>query len=270
LNHRLDSQDAAPGAPGAKGLVGAENFRDLGGLAAEDGRRLRKGVLLRSDRLCTLTAADWRVLAEGELATICDLRSNAERARHPNGVPKTIGARVLEFDLHNDLRADQRLVGRLSQMPTAGGAAEVMLGIYGNFPREFIAVLRVIRDRLLAGGTPLLIHCTAGKDRTGFVIAVLLRMLRIATDQIEADYIASRGWLYSKSRRAAMAQHLSLSVSAAELDAVLDAVLDARPSYLRAAFEALNREFGSFDRYLIDAIGISDNERDQLSRTLLH
>jgi protein tyrosine/serine phosphatase len=58
LNRRVDSQDAAPGELGAKGLVGAENFRDLEGLAAEDGRRLRKGVLFRSDRLCILTAAD--------------------------------------------------------------------------------------------------------------------------------------------------------------------------------------------------------------------
>jgi protein-tyrosine phosphatase len=269
LNRTLQTHDAAQVAPGAMCLVGAENFRDLGGLAAEDGRRLRKGALLRSDRLCDLTHADWRVLAQAELATICDLRSNAERERHPNAVPETIRAKVLEFDIHNDLRADQRLVGRLSQMPTAAGAVEVMSGIYSDFPREFVAVLRVIRDHLLAGGTPLLIHCTAGKDRTGFVVAVLLRMLGIAPEQIEADYIASRGWLCSTRRRGAMARHLSESVPAPTMDAVLDAVLDARPSYLRAAFAALSHDFGSFERYVSDTIGVSDAQRDQLSLTLL-
>jgi protein-tyrosine phosphatase len=269
LNRRRQTHDTVQVAPGAICLVGAEHFRDLGGLAAEGGRRLRKGVLLRSDRLCDLTHADWRVLAQLELATICDLRSNAERERHPNAVPEAIRAKVLEFDIHNDLRADQRLVGRLSKRPTAAGAAEVMFGIYSDFPRELISVLRVIRDHLLGGGTPLLIHCTAGKDRTGFVVAVLLRMLGIASEQIEADYIASRGWLYSTHRRDAMARHLSGSVPAPTMDAVLDAVLDARPSYLRAAFAALNHEFGSFERYVTDTLGVSDAQGEQLFLTLL-
>jgi protein-tyrosine phosphatase len=262
--------DAMIDLPGATVRTGAGNFRDLGGLVADDGRRLRPSVLLRSDRLCDVGPTGWEALTQLELAAICDLRSIAERERHPNSVPGTLRVQVLEFDVHNDLRADQFLVDQLSQNPTLEGAAEVMIRIYGRFPGEFILPLRRICNHLLSGGVPMLIHCTAGKDRTGFVIAVLLHVLGIKPEHIEADYLASGGTKRSDHLRAALARRLASRVQPSAMDAVLDTVLDAHPTYLRASFAALNRQFGSLELYVRDEIGISDTQRGQLRCSLLY
>ena len=72
-------------------IAGVTNFRSLGGLPTVDGRRLRPHALMRADRLIGLDERDWASLARTGLATICDLRSDAERAEHPNAVPSALG-----------------------------------------------------------------------------------------------------------------------------------------------------------------------------------
>ncbi len=250
-------------------LDGVSNFRDLGGLPAADGRRLRPRVLLRSERLCDLTTGDWAQLAGLPLTTICDLRSVAERDRHPNSVPAAMSARALDFDIRNDLRADPGLIAMLRQSPDAAGAAEVMTEIYRRLPRNLASALGQICASLSEGGAPMLIHCAAGKDRTGFAVAVLLRLLGVPTEAVEADYLASRGWPGAHRHRAPLARRLALSIDSASMDGVIDAVLDVRNGYLGAAFSTIDREYGSFERYCEQAVGLSGERRARLRDTLL-
>jgi protein-tyrosine phosphatase len=76
-------------------LSGATNFRSLGGLPAAGGRRIRPHALMRADRLIGLDERDWSALARAGLVTICDLRSDAERAEHPNRLPPGLEVREL-------------------------------------------------------------------------------------------------------------------------------------------------------------------------------
>ena len=266
---RPDDVTANGGAPQVLRLAGATNFRSLGGLPAAGGRRIRPHALMRADRLAALTGDDWRALAATGLATICDLRSESERVEHPNAVPPGLALRELHCDIRNDLRADPALARLLAGDPTARGAERVMVEIYRRFPAYMGRTLATVVDRLLAGGAPMLVHCSAGKDRTGFVVAMLLHALEVPEELIREDYLASRAWPGAISHHASLAARLGAVVPPHELAAAVDTVLDVREVYLDAALDSLRHEFGSPQRYLEVAAGVDAARIDRLRNDLL-
>jgi len=250
-------------------FAGVTNFRSLGGLPAAGGRRLRSHALMRADRLVGLDARDWQALARTGLATICDLRSDAERAEHPNAVPFTLRVHELNCRVNNDLRADPSLARLMAEDPSARGAERVMIEIYRRFPSYMGATLSAVVERLLEGGAPMLVHCSAGKDRTGFVIAMLLHALDVPEPLIREDYLASRHWPGAIHHRASLAERLGRFMPASELAAAVDTVIDVREVYLDAALGAAVTEFGSTNRYLELAAGLDATRRELLREALL-
>jgi len=253
----------------ALALAGATNFRSLGGLPAADGRRIRPHAIMRADRLVGLGEDDWRALREIGLATICDLRSDAERAEHPNRVPAHLPLREMNCDIRNDLRADPALARLLLDEPNARGAEQVMIEIYRRFPRYMGGTLAAIVDQVLAGGAPLLVHCSAGKDRTGFVVAMLLHALGVPEPLIREDYLASRRWPGAQTHRASLESRLGTFIAAHELPDAVDTVLDVRDAYLDAALEATIADFGSIERYLESEARLDAARRGLLQDRLL-
>lgn len=249
-------------------LAGATNFRSLGGLPAAGGRRIRPHALMRADRLSALSDSDWQTLAGTGIMTICDLRSAAERDEHPSAIPGQLSIHEVHCEISNDLRADPGLARLLVGDPSARGAELVMIEIYRRFPSHMGGTLRSIVERLLDGGAPLLVHCSAGKDRTGFVVAMLLHALEVPEEIIRADYLASRSWPGSDSHRPSLEARLGSFVPAAELRAAVDTVLDVRGVYLDAALRATEAEFGSVWRYLEVAARL-DSARVELLRAQL-
>jgi len=250
-------------------FAGVTNFRSLGGLPAAGGRRLRSHALMRADRLVGLDERDWQALARTGLATICDLRSDAERAEHPNAVPFTLRVHELNCRVNNDLRADPSLARLMAEDPSARGAERVMIEIYRRFPSYMGATLSAVVERLLEGGAPMLVHCSAGKDRTGFVIAMLLHALDVPEPLIREDYLASRHWPGAIHHRASLAERLGRFMPASELAAAVDTVIDVREVYLDAALGAAVTEFGSTNRYLELAAGLDATRRELLREALL-
>jgi protein-tyrosine phosphatase len=250
-------------------LTGASNFRSLGGLPAAGGRRLRPYALMRADRLAGLDDTDWDALAQAGLATICDLRSDEERAEHPNRPPAALGVVEMCFDIRNDLRADPALAQLLLSNPTARGAELVMVEIYSRLPRYLGSTLATIAGRLLDEGAPLLVHCSAGKDRTGFVIGMLLHALDVPEPLIREDYLASRRWPGAETHRASLEERLGRFIAPCELDAAVSAVLDVREEYLDSALVALHAEYGSIPRYLEIAAGLGPERVERLRERLL-
>jgi protein-tyrosine phosphatase len=256
-------------------LSGVRNFRDLGGLPAGDGRRVRAGRLFRSGHLAHSTAEDTRFIASLGLRTVVDFRNAADitlegpdvalpGVRNVN-VPLSDPADGAEFwKAVRHARPDE-----LRPLLGGGRAAERMRLAYRAFVLDRVAD----HARLLGGladdgdGTlPVLMHCSAGKDRAGTAIAIVLLALGVRRDAIEADYVESNAPHRRYRVRRADGAVPAVDPEVAELLAPL---FDARVEYLRAAFGAMEEGWGSVDGYLADGLGLTAARRERLRAALL-
>jgi protein-tyrosine phosphatase len=249
-------------------LSSAPNFRDLGGTPSAHGRSVRRGRLFRSEHLGNLSEEDICRLGSFNIQLVCDLRGESERLRHPSrwlaDVPET-----LCLDITADLRAGRSaLVGLFAQNPTLEQARLFMCETYRQLPAHSLVGLRQLFERLADGGTPAIIHCTAGKDRTGFICASLLQALEVPYEVILADYLLSRERIDRRALSIVTAKILQETMDLNLPLDVLDAVNDVAPEYLNAAYTAVIRQFGSFDAYL-EAAGAHGSLRRRLQESLL-
>jgi protein-tyrosine phosphatase len=264
--------DAGPAEPV---LSGVRNFRDLGGLPTGDGRRVRPGRLFRSGHLAHSTAEDARFLGSLGLRTVVDFRNAADiRLEGPDvalpgvrnvNVPLSDPADGAEFWKAVRHAAPDELRGLLG----GGRAAERM-----RFAYRAIVLDRVAEHARLLGGMaddgdgtlPVLMHCSAGKDRAGTAVAIVLLALGVQRDAIEADYLESNAPHRRYRVRRADGAVPAVDPEVAELLAPL---FDARVEYLRAAFGAMEERWGSVDGYLTDGLGLTAARRERLRAALL-
>jgi protein-tyrosine phosphatase len=225
-------------------LEGASNFRDLGGYPTVDGRIVRRGLVYRSGALHALTGSDVDRLRSVDLRVAFDLRSEAERVAEPTsapfvrvvGVPLTRSASARSFTEYADGEAYLR--DRYHEIVFE--LAEVV----GSVLRA------VAHDDCL----PAVIHCAAGKDRTGVVAAVLLLALGVDDETVVADYA-----LTSDCEAAERVEEL-----AAKLDglppAVAAGVLGTHPRALAEVIGELRRRFATVEDYLTTSAGLTPGD----------
>jgi len=240
-------------------LENASNLRDLGGWPTADGRRVRTGLVFRAPALVGLSAADARAVAALGIRTVCDFRGVRESGHNPVLID---GART-----HAKLPIEPSVGAGLKDIMRTGAAkghvgAEDMLELlreaYQAYALQSFAQYRAMFALLLSeDGLPLLMHCSAGKDRTGFGAALLLTALGVGWDDVLADYMATnRLW------RREIASTLELP------KATRDALLSAHATLLMSAFSAVNGAYGSVDAYLAQAIGLDAKGRADLQARL--
>ncbi|EQB08122.1 hypothetical protein L288_08845 [Sphingobium quisquiliarum P25] len=243
-------------------LPSIANLRDIGGYRTADGRWVKMGLLYRSDQLDRVSDADLSKMSQLGLQLVVDLRTQSERAREPDRLPPATPSLVLDVagDGEGSLGGDMR-----KAMTAISSGKGVELLTEAN--RDFVSLPSARRayaqmlDRLAAQQAPMLYHCTAGKDRTGWASAVILTLLGVPRETVMADYLASNRFLKAKNA-AAMA---ALSKSGSSLDpAFLEPVLTVRASYLEAAFAEVEKRHGSFDAYIAQGLGISDATVERL------
>jgi protein-tyrosine phosphatase len=250
-------------------LAGAPNFRDLGGLTATDGRRVRPGLLFRTEGPAHLGAADVAALQALGIRTVCDLRSEAERLAHPNA---WCGE---EAKLNAEIAIDVRVQGNkawdlMRADPTAAGGRAAMMYNYRAMGQAIDAPFRQLIERLLTGqGAPVIIHCTAGKDRTGVVVALLLHVLGVQPQQIEADYVLSAvhftGARFGEGLRK-MFDELGIVNPSPELG---PAIIGVEKEYLGAAIQEILRESSSLEHFFTQRIGLDADGRAALQKIFL-
>ena len=271
---------AAPTAPAAFAhpddprLAGAPNFRAVAPLPAADGRRLRVRRLFRSDALHRLTDEDLATLAGLRIGTVLDLRREDERASMPSRWPELAPRDTMTFDVMPDLQA-VRAGGWRVQLGAgefdADGAHRWMVETYERMPAALGGAVRAAARRLAhvdpgvqAG---VLVHCTAGKDRTGFVVAMLLAALGVPREAIVDDYLESG----RRQPPEVLARRL-LAMSPARPDArelgAIETIASVRPEFLATALRVAERDHGSIERYL-DACGVDGALRGVLAQRLL-
>lgn len=243
-------------------LEGGRNFRDLGGYATTDGRRVRWGMLYRSGSMADITPADYGYLARLGIRTICDIRTTVERSQEPYS---WLDAAKVDYWT----RDYEMSVGELGKVKlyamTGAQAAAVMIGFYRRLPQEQAPALREMFRRLTDGQAPLVFNCTAGKDRTGLAAALILTLLGVPRETVLADYAATDRYLepakmVSKGMRAAMASFPA---------DVSDALLRSDPAYIAAALAEIDTVYGSAEGYAEQELGLSRKDLRKIRRVLL-
>jgi protein-tyrosine phosphatase len=254
-------------SPATVRLEGALNFRDLGGLPTEDGRRVKHRQLFRSDSLARLTEGDLAIVRKLEIRLLVDLRTEAERIRNPNRWPPGHEAEFLNLS-SSDRGGDFRRI--LTEDPSPAGARRAMMANYRRKPREFASLLPTLFGRLVAPDRlPAIIHCHAGKDRTGFVVALLLAALGVRREAIRADYVlTAQYWKIDEGldRYIALITNLTGQVPTTETASVFNV---ADPAFIDIALDAIEEEYGAIEAYLERVAGVTPAMRDVLRTTLL-
>jgi len=250
-------------------LASAPNFRDMGGLPASGGRTLCYGLLYRSEDFSSLSDEDVVLLDGLGVQLLCDVRSASERRQHPNRWPSD-SAGILNLNITADLRAShQAITNQLSGTPGKEQAEQAMLLTYRMFPEAFALRMAQLFDRILSGGhLPLVFHCAAGKDRTGFIAAILLSALGVEREAIYADYLLSRERWVGERSEVAIRRYLQPLCETEPKKEVIQTLCQVSPAYLDAAFEVIEQNYGGVDDYL-ELIGLDVLARKRLQELLL-
>lgn len=257
--------------PGAY-LEGAPNFRDLGGYAVPGQGHVRHGQIFRSDVLSRLTDPDLEKLAPLGIRLVMDLRMPEERNRECNRWPAGHEVDTVTFDARPAMVAAQST--RWRDLVAAGElsgeeAQDMMFQVYRRMHHALAEDLTVLFQRLDTPAPPhTLIHCTAGKDRSGFVCAMLLWSLGVPMEAIVEDYLITGQRrppeLFIAERLVGLADKLTAAGTQA-----LRAFAMVNQDYLAAAFEAVTAEFGTVDKYLESRCGLDGARRERLRAHLI-
>jgi len=251
-------------------LEHAPAFRDIGGLVTQDGRQVRPGRVFRSDALERLSARDLDTFRALGIRTLCDLRSEGERMRHPNRLPPGHACEQVHLGILTDVRAgDARVFDVLRRSPDAAGAREMMLSLYRGMPGAFVPHLGPLLRRIGSGQLPLVIHCTAGKDRTGFAVAMLLSLLGVPRRDIVDEYLLTTRAAPTPERVAYVHDLMALHLGHPAHASVVAPVLWASATYLEAAFDTVEALHGSVERYLSGACGLDPSELAAIQSAML-
>lgn len=251
-------------------LTGVRNFRDLGGLPAAGGRRLRHGVLFRSGHLAHATPEDTAFLSGLGLHTVFDFRNSADQALEGPDV-ELPGVRNVNIPLSDPAEGAEfwQMVrdGELEQLRSVladGRAADRMIASYRIMVTQRTAEHSRVLHALAEDSVPALMHCAAGKDRAGLTIAVTLLALGVGQEAIETDYLQSN----SPHCRYKMHRGKKGRVSP-EVAELLSPFFDARTAYLHSALHAIEERWGGVDAYLSKGLGLSAATRDRLQERML-
>ena len=249
---------------------GISNFRDLGGYQTVDGRHVKWGQLYRAGNFAEASRSDLDNLAALNLATLIDFRSSAEKEEEPNRLPEPANFTVIDIPVLDE--GNRNLFAEISERIESDDFTDfdpnqIMEQANRQFADEFTPQFRqfihVVED---ANGQPVLWHCTAGKDRTGFAAAILLRILGVPQALVIQDYMASREpALEARNRQMVM---LRLFKGEETADKISE-LLGVEEAWLAAAFEEIDATWGSFDNYVAQGLQLNATDIQKLRDTLL-
>jgi protein-tyrosine phosphatase len=236
-------------------LEGVVNFRDVGGYKTADGQRVRHGLVFRSGNLMRLTDADIAKLDVIGFKLVCDLRSKEEVAEEPDRLSTNPAPQYLHLPLTME---DDRLRRLRALMTGPQSILPMMPEMYTRTIIDGNATLYggLLRRLAEPDNLPTLIHCTAGKDRTGVAVALLLLLLGVPDEVVIADYSLSNLFFdtfFEYGKRVAHSLRW-FGVRAEDLSPLFM----ANPETLRTTIAHIRTKYGSVEGYLRDAAGLDE------------
>jgi protein tyrosine/serine phosphatase len=217
-------------------------------------------MLFRSAQHRDATAHDLDRVASLGLAAVIDMRGPAEREAAPCPRPENFAARIIFVD--EDTIGQAPHVEAASAATTAAEAHSRMVASYAAMPFRptMVAILRRYFEALATTPGPSLIHCMAGKDRTGIAVALLHEVMGVHRDDTVADYMLTNVAGRIDERIAAGARHIRAAFGESTSDEAIRVLMSVDPDYLQAAFRSIEDRHGSIFSYGRDVLGV-DNPR---------
>lgn len=216
-------------------LQGAYNMRDMGGYPAAKGRYVAMGRVYRSDDLGTLSGQDVAELEKREIVTVIDFRASEEVAVAPNKrLVTVVNSLHLGIDPGNVI-SFKEIFAELDEKKSSAMMMEINRALVREFQSEYARFFDVL---MKSCSSPLLFHCSAGKDRTGFAAALFLASLGVDREIIMEDYLESKANAERK-----YAKDLAHNPA-------LYPLVTVKREYLEAAFQVMEEEYGGVESYL--------------------
>jgi protein-tyrosine phosphatase len=243
-------------------LEGIHNFRDYGGYRTRFGALIPRGRLFRSGHLSYATKNDIERLSAIELGLIVDLRSDIERKADPSLIgPVKGGLLAFVTDTHGETpHLSSKFEGLATRQQAIDGMNEIYTSLPFNPANQLSFGLHL--KNLAQCQSATLVHCFAGKDRTGLTVALFHQLMSVAEDDIYQDYMLTNAT--GDERLSAGIAALRAKYGLNLKDAVLEEVMLVRPEYLATAFSQIISRFGTIEDYVINGLGVSPETVDQL------
>ena len=227
-------------------LKTVNNFRDCGGYATADGLRMHTGRLYRSGTLDGARGADLHALQTLGLKTIVDLRAPREKKKE---LPHIDGVRRIDVPIELENRARERIQPLMTKRGAAGEVVEVLKQMYRDLADEaWPQASELFKVLLRAAAYPVLIHCRAGKDRTGFMCALVQQAVGVERAAIFQDYCETNNHFGLVTPRVERMMKI-FSLGRLQMENVR-ASLSAREEYLQAALDQIDQRHSGMTAYL--------------------
>ncbi len=247
---------------------GIHNFRDYGGYAAEGGS-VRRGLLYRSGQHVGATDADLAALARLDIRTVIDLRGIGERERHPCRRHDGWVGEIIAHDGETTSSPPHMDIG--PEVTTEQYARDRMLAVYSRMPANpamqamFGRYLRALATRDGAS----LVHCFAGKDRTGIAATLLLHVLGVSQDDQAHEFLLTNSSPTFHVLRAQSMPTFEARLGRPIDEAAIQALLGVHEDYLARFHQVAGEMAGSLDGWLERAVGVDDTLRERLRARFL-
>ncbi|WP_345344782.1 tyrosine-protein phosphatase [Rhodococcus olei] len=255
-------------------VASVPNLRDAGGYRTADGSVVRSGRVYRSTDLGAVADADRQALDALGVATVFDLRTLAEREIRPDRLPAGATEVALDVLADRDPSAAPAMLQKLlvdpvlaEQMLGGSEASEHLLSSYREFvalPSAVTAYRALYADLAHREDTPVLIHCTTGKDRTGWAVAALLLLLGVAEEHVFEEYLLTNEQLLP-----ALTPVFDTFREAGGNPDILLPLLGVRREYLEAAVDEMQTRFGDIEGYFVRGLGLGTGDIDAIRGRLL-
>ena len=240
-------------------LAGTTNFRDLGGYAGLDGRTVRWRKLFRSDHLAHLTPESQQTLLQQlGVARSADFRGAREQS---------VDHYRIDGLTHHSLAIEPTVVQRAftllqqGKQLTPAHTVELMQQTYRSFIHDNAAQFAQFFEMLLDSDAPIVFHCTAGKDRTGWAATLLLMTLGVPRDVVLRDYLLTNQYYHRPAEARAAASHIP--------EAVLNVLWKVQEPFLTASLDPVLQDYGSVPAYVAQVLGVDAKAQAKLAQMYL-